>query len=129
MFSQPNQFNFLISYKADKHWILSTKFRYADGKPTSVYTTHANVLNDVTHIRYSEEMLGNQQTRLPNFISWDIRINYRCQVNKLALTWFVDVTDVLNRQIANGVVFNPITGKTSYDGIAIFPTGGLKFEF
>jgi hypothetical protein len=129
MFSQPNQFNFLLSYKADKHWILSTKFRYADGKPTSTYAIHYNVLNDLNHVRYSEEMLGNQQTRLPNFISWDIRINYTFQIKRLFLTAFVDVTDVLNRQIANGVQFNPITGKTSYDGIAIFPTGGLKFEF
>ena len=25
--------------------------------------------------------------------------------------------------------FNYLFGKTFYDGIAIFPTGGLKFEF
>jgi hypothetical protein len=51
------------------------------------------------------------------------------KINRIKFTSFFDVVNVLNRQIANNENFNYLFGKTFYDGIAIFPTGGLKFEF
>lgn len=127
-FSQPHAVNILASYKVGRHWIFSGKFRYSTGKPTYNYIIHNNVLNSPNTIRYSQEIIAGQK-RLPDFISLDLRIDYRFQIKKLGLTAFLDVVDVLNRTNAYQELFNPITGKTFYDGIAIFPMFGLKFEF
>ena len=128
-FSQPHQVNVMISYKFDDHWIVSSKFRYATGKPADRYEVHADVFNDPAYRRFSQEVLANNTDRLPAFISLDIRVNYRRQFNRLGLTTFVDIVNVLNRENANDLRFNPISGKTYYDGLAIFPTFGLKFEY
>ena len=127
-FSQPHQVNFLVGYKPGKHWILSTKFRYATGKPTSRYIVHNNIFNNAAQVRYSEEITAVNTKRLPDFISLDIRADYRFQVKRLGLTAFVDIVDVLNRQNVNGESFNQILGTTYYDGISIFPSFGLKFQ-
>lgn len=128
-FSQPHQVNFLISYKPNKHWILAAKFRYATGKPTDEYIVHSNIFNDPNYIRYSMETTGRNANRLPDFISLDIRADYRFQIKRLGMTAFIDIVDINNRLTANGENFNIITGKTYYEGIQIFPTFGLKFEF
>ncbi len=128
-FSQPHQVNFLLSYKPNEHWILATKFRYATGKPTDSFLVHADIFNDLSNLNYSFETVGRNAERLPDFISLDIRVDYRFQVKRVGITVFLDIVDVTNRQNANGQNFNAITGKTFYEGISIFPTFGLKFEF
>jgi len=128
-FSQPHQVNFMLSYKFNTHWIVSSKFRYATGKPADQYIVHNNIFNDPAYLRYSQEITANNTNRLPAFVSLDIRANYRVQFNRLGLTAFVDIVNVLNRDNANDQRFNPITGKIYYDGLAIFPTFGLKFEY
>lgn len=128
-FSQPNQFNFLVSYKAGKHWVFATKFRYATGKPTYDYIVHTNVLNNPNKIRYSQQITTQGTKRLPDFMSLDVRADYNFKIKSISLNAFIDIADINNRTNASQELFNPITGKTFYDGIAIFPTFGLKFEF
>jgi len=129
LFSQPHQVNFLISYQAGKRWNFASKFRYATGKPTSSYIIHNNIFNNPTYIRSSEEIIGKNDTRLRDFISWDIRADYRFQLKKLGLAIFVDIVNILSRGNQNEQRFNSITGKIYYDGLAIFPSFGLKIEF
>lgn len=128
-FSQPHQFNLMLSYKVNKQWLFSMRFRYATGRPKDNYTIHRNVLNDVNNFRYSKELIGRNELRLPDFSSLDIRANYNFRVKSANLTIFIDIVNVINRQIANSESFNYITGQNYFDGLAIFPTGGLKFEF
>jgi hypothetical protein len=128
-FSQPNQINCLLSYKLNEHWLFSAKFRYATGKPTDRYIVYSDIFSDSNFKRYSQFITGKNENRLPDFISFDVRANYTFRINRLHLTAFLDVVNVMNRQNANLEGFNNITGKTYYDGIAIFPTFGLKFEF
>jgi hypothetical protein len=56
-------------------------------------------------------------------------MNYIFYVGNWALTGFFDVVNVMNKQIPNFENFNTFSGKPYFDGLAIFPTGGLKFEF
>jgi hypothetical protein len=42
---------------------------------------------------------------------------------------FFDAVNVRNKQIPNFENFNSFSGKSYFDGLAIFPTGGMKFEF
>ncbi len=75
------------------------------------------------------EITERNNNRLPDFVSLDVRADYRFQIKRLGLSVFLDVVDITNRLNANQENFNPITGKTYYDGLAIFPTLGLKFEY
>jgi outer membrane receptor for monomeric catechols len=128
-FSQPHQFNLMLSYKVNTHWIFSMRYRYATGRPKDNYTIHRNVLNDINNFKYSKELIGRNELRLPDFTSLDIRANYSFKFKTATLTIFIDIVNVMNKQIANSESFNYITGQNYFDGLAIFPTGGLKFEF
>jgi hypothetical protein len=128
-FSQPHQFNLMLSYKVNKHWIFSMRYRYATGKPKDNYTIHRDVLNDVNNFRYAKELIGRNELRLPEFKSLDVRANYNFKYKSAILTIFVDIVNIMNKQIANSESFNYLTGQNYYDGLAIFPTGGMKFEF
>jgi CarboxypepD_reg-like domain/TonB-dependent Receptor Plug Domain len=128
-FSQPHQVNFLLSHKAGKHWILSTKFRYATGRPTNKLVVHSDIFNDPNYIRYSAEIIGKNLERLTDFISLDVRANYHFKINRIGFTFFVDIVNILNRPNQNDKYINIFSGKPYYDGAAIFPSFGLKFEF
>ena len=128
-FSQPHQFNFMLSYKASKHWLFSMKYRYATGKPKDNYIIHRDVLNNTGYLRYSKELVGRNELRLPDFTSLDLRANYNFKFKTATMTIFVDIVNVFNKQIPNSESFNAITGQNYFDGLAIFPTGGMKFEF
>lgn len=128
-FSQPHQINVMLSYKLNQKWLFSAKYRYATGKPKDNYIIHRNVLNDTGNMRYAKELVGRNELRLPDFTSLDVRANYQFKIKKSSLTIFVDIVNVLNKQIANSESFNYLTGQNYFDGLAIFPTGGMKFEF
>jgi outer membrane receptor protein involved in Fe transport len=104
------------------------KYRYATGKPKDNYIIHRDVLNNLDYLRYSKELVGRNELRLPDFTSLDLRVNYNFKFRTANLTIFIDIVNVFNKQIANSESFNSITGQNYYDGLAIFPTGGLKFE-
>lgn len=128
-FSQPHQFNLMVSYKHNHSWTFAMKYRYATGKPKDQYEIHENVLNNPNSMRYAKELIGKNTSRLPDFSSIDIRVNYHFFLKNARLTGFFDVVNIMNRQIANSESFNYLTGQNYFDGLAIFPTGGLKFEF
>jgi hypothetical protein len=128
-FSQPHQLNTMLSYSLNSKFSFSGKYRIASGRPTDAFIIHTDVLNNPNNYRYSMELVGRNTERLPLFSSLDLRVNYMFKINRIKFTSFFDVVNVLNRQIANNENFNYLFGKTFYDGIAIFPTGGLKFEF
>ncbi len=128
-FSQPHQFNFMVSHKTTKNWLFSLKYRYATGKPKDNFIIHQDVLNNPNYLRFSKELIGRNQLRLPDFTSLDIRINYNFLYKNSTMTMFMDIVNIINKQIPNSESFNAITGKNFFDGLAIFPTGGLKFEF
>ena len=128
-FSQPHQFNLMLSYQLNTHFTFSMRYRYATGKPKDNYIIHRDILNQANQIRYSKEIIGRNQLRLPNFNSIDVRINYNFKFRAANMTIFIDIVNIVNKQIANGESFNYLTGQNYFDGLAIFPTGGLKFEF
>jgi hypothetical protein len=127
-FSQPHIISFLGSYKPNAKWIFSAKFRYSTGRPKNKYTIHNNVFNDSNHQRSSQEITSVNGDRLSDFISLDIRADYRVQISSISFTAFIDIVNALNRQTQNAELFQPITGSTYYDGSAIFPSFGIRIE-
>ena len=128
-FDQTHQVNFLLNYKVNSRMLVSVKYRYATGKPSDGYVIYENVLNDRQQYRYSKEITDINASRLPSFRSLDFRINYDFRFRGIAFTGFMDIVNVANKQIPNFENFNGFNGRPYYDGLAIFPTGGLKFEF
>jgi hypothetical protein len=129
IFTQPHQFNFLINAKINKSWVVSLKYRYASGRPKDDFIIHENIFANNQFYRYSKEIIALNTLRLPNFSSLDFRINYTFLWRGANLTGFMDIVNIQNKVIPNFENFNSFTGKPYYDGLAIFPSGGLKFEF
>jgi hypothetical protein len=127
-YSQPHIFSFLGSYQPNSKWVFSTKFRYATGRPKDTYTIHKDVFNKPNFIRYSQEILSKNGARLNDFISFDVRADYRVQLNKTSVIVFFDIVDLFNRFNQSSEAFQSITGKTYFDGLAIFPSFGLRLE-
>jgi hypothetical protein len=128
-FSQPHMFSFLGSYKPNSKWVFSSKFRYSTGRPKDKYIIYSNVLNNPNNIKYSQEITQKNGDKLNDFISLDARVDYKFYTKKIATTAFIDIVDILNRYNQSSEIFQPITGKTYYDGLAIFPSFGIRIEF
>ncbi len=127
-YSQPQIFSLLASYKPINKWVFSTKFRYATGRPKDTYTIHNNIFNNNTYNRYSQEITNKNADRLSEYISFDVRADYRVQIKKTSITAFIDIVDFLNRFNQSSEAFQQITGKTYFDGLAIFPSFGIRIE-
>jgi hypothetical protein len=109
--------------------VVSLKYRYASGRPKDDFIIHENIFANNQFYRYSKEIIALNTLRLPNFSSLDFRINYTFLWRGANLTGFMDIVNIQNKVIPNFENFNSFTGKPYYDGLAIFPSGGLKFEF
>lgn len=127
-FDVPHVLSLLASYKPNNKWIFSAKFRYGTGRPTDEYIVHDNVLNSEDRLRYSQEMTDKNGRRLSDFISLDLRADYKLQMRKSDLTIFADITDFTNRFNMNSESFIPMTGGISRVGLGMFPTFGVKLE-
>lgn len=128
IFSLPHVVSVLGSYQPNGRWIFSGKFRYATGRPTDRYIIHTNVFNDPLFMRSSQEIVEKNGDRLKDFISLDLRADYKFGPSKMRWTAFFDVVNVLNRFNESLEQFQPLTGRTYFLGLAVFPTFGLRIE-
>jgi hypothetical protein len=127
-YSQPHIFSLLASYKPNDKWVFSTKFRYATGRPKDTYIIHKNIFNSPNNTRFSQELQNKNGDRLNDFISFDVRADYRIQAKKTSVTAFIDIVNLPNRFNQSSEDFQYVTGKTYYNGLAIFPSFGVRLE-
>ncbi|MBX2896106.1 MAG: TonB-dependent receptor [Cyclobacteriaceae bacterium] len=127
-FNIPHVISLLASYKPNEKWIVSGKFRYGTGRPVDDFIIHENVLNDINRLRYAQELTSVNGRRLPDFVSFDIRADYKMQMKRSDLTLFLDITDIQNTFNVNSELFLPLMGEAVRTGLGIFPTFGLKLE-
>jgi len=129
-FNQPHIFNILVGYEFSKEWSISTKWRYATGRPTDSYIVHNNIFNGPNFIRYSKEIISNNTDRLSDFHTFNIRVDFRKQIfDRLAIVSYLDVVNVYNHTNVNKTSFLELTGKDDEGGFGILPTIGVKLEF
>jgi len=129
IFSIPHSFSLLGSYKPNGKWVFSGKFRYSTGRPTDNYIVHSNVFHDSSYLRYAQQKIGKNAGRLNNFISLDLRADYKWTVKKASWTAFVDIVDVNNRFNQSSGIFQTLTGRVYYLGLAVFPSFGLRVDW
>ncbi len=127
-FSQPNIFNILLGYEFNKEWSLSTKWKYATGRPKDSYILHSNVLSDPNHFRYSKEITRDNGDRLDAFHTWNVRADYRKQIGRFAIVAFVDILNMYGHLNVNEEFFQYQDGKIDKRGFKIAPTMGVKLE-
>ena len=128
-FNQPHIFSVLGGYEISKSWAVSAKWRYATGRPKDSSIIHEDVFNDVDKLRYSQELTGNNDDRLPAFHTFNLRIDQRTQLGRYALVGFLDVVNVYGHLNVNEERFLALTGKNEDRGFRVLPTGGVKLEF
>lgn len=128
IFNVPHTISLLGSYKPNDHWIFSGKFRYSTGRPTDDFVIHPDVFNDPDFVRYGQEITAVNGTRLPDFISLDIRVDYNVLSSWGTFSAFVDLVNISNRFNSNAELFIPETGQISNIGLGVFPTFGIRVE-
>ena len=126
--SQPHNFNILVGYELNSEWSFSTKWKYATGRPKDSFITHSNVHNNVNFLRYAKEITSNNAERLPDFHTWNIRVDYRKQLGRFALVTFLDILNVYNHLNVTEERFIERNGEIEAQGFKIIPTFGLKLE-
>jgi hypothetical protein len=127
-FNIPHVVSLMASYNPNDRWILSTRFRYGTGRPIDDFIVHDNVLNDPDQMRYGQEITQVNGKRVPDFLSLDIRADYKVQMRRSDLTLFLDVTNIQNTFNVSREVFIPLTGEVTRTGLGMLPTFGVKLE-
>jgi hypothetical protein len=91
--------------------------------------TRSNIFTDPNLPRFSQQILGKNGTRQKDFISLDLRADYKWQVKQASWTAFMDVVDINNRFNQSSAIFQPLTGRVFHLGLAVFPTFGLRIDW
>ena len=128
-FNQPHIFSVLGGYEFNKEWTISAKWRFATGRPKDSFIVHENIFNDPNFVRFSKEITENNGTRLSDFHTFNVRIDYRKQLGRIALVSFIDIVNIYNHLNVNEDRFLEVTGEEDNRGFGILPTGGVKVEF
>lgn len=127
-FSQPHNFNILLGYEFNSEWSFATKWKYATGRPKDSFITHSNVHNNLNFLRYAKEITNNNAERLPDFHTWNIRIDYRKQLGRFGLVTFLDILNVYNHLNVTEERFLERNGEIDSQGFKMIPTFGMKLE-
>jgi hypothetical protein len=128
IYSMPHIFSSYLRYTISERWIVAAKFRYFTGKPCNEYIIHENVHQEEPLLRYSKESVTINTDRLDDYLSFDLRADYRVQFASFAFIAFVDIANVTDRLNPNYIVFQERSGEIVPKGVKMFPTFGLKFE-
>ncbi len=128
-FNRPHILNTLLAYEFNDSWSVAGKWRFATGRPTDTYIIHENVHHDTTLSRFSKEITGRNITRMPNFHTLNVRVDYRQRFKRLSLILFLDFINIYGHKNVDSLRFQERTGENIEQGLEGFPTFGIKFEF
>jgi len=126
---RPHVFTIFGSWEPSERWTLGAKWKYASGRPSDPYIVNANVLGPAGPPRFSKEFVGNNTDRFPAFHTLNLRVDYRRRFGPVSLVGFVDVINVYGRAIVDQQEWDERRGVDTTDGLEVFPTIGLKFEY
>ncbi|BDQ03807.1 TonB-dependent receptor [Ignavibacterium sp.] len=112
-------FNLSGGYKIDKYWEVSTKFRFASGRPYTPYQLDGSQLVSDYNSR-----------RLKSAHSLDIRVDKRWFFSGWTLITYIDVQNVYNRKNPSGIRWDRREQRIDESAsIGILPSIGISAEF
>jgi hypothetical protein len=106
-------------YKINEFWEISSKLRFASGKPYTPYNSDGtqNVADYNTH-------------RLKSSHSLDIRVDKRWYFTGWTMITFIDIQNIYNQKNQSGVRWDPQEMKVDESSsIGILPSMGISAEF
>jgi hypothetical protein len=123
----------LATWDISSRWSLSAKWRYASGLPGDDFVIHDDVLAGSAipyALRYSKEITTRNATRLPDFHSLTLRVDYHQRIGPVNLIAFLDVANVYGRNNTNAYEWDERRGVNIANGSdSILPLFGLKAEY
>jgi hypothetical protein len=128
---RPHAFGLVGAWQPNDRWSFAAKWRYASGRPTDSFISHADVLADSGGpLRYSKEIVGENTERMPAYHALSLRADYRRRFGPLSLIAFLDVINVYGRENGNTYEWDERRGVDTMDGLdEPLPIIGLKFEY
>jgi hypothetical protein len=126
---RPHVFTIFGSWEPSDRWTLAAKWKYASGRPRDPFVVNADVLGPAGPPRFSKEYVANNTERFPAFHALNVRVDYRRRFGPVSLVGFVDVVNVYGRAIVDERDWDERRGVDNEDGLEVFPTVGLKFEY
>lgn len=119
-YDTPFIMNLAVGYRFNSKWEVSSKFRAAEGIPTTPF----DELGQLDFSRY------NEGERLPFFHSLDVRVDRRWNFSKLGLIAYIDIQNVYNNQAVSSRRWDEREQKVIENtSIGILPTIGVSLEF
>jgi hypothetical protein len=112
-------FNISGGYKIDNHWEVSTKFRFASGKPYTPFNSDG-----------TQNIVDYNTRRLKSVHSLDLRLDRRWFFTGWTLITYLDVQNVYNRNNLSAIRWDPREQKVDESSsIGILPSIGISAEF
>ena len=112
-------FNLSGGYKIDKSWEVSTRFRFASGRPYTPYLSNG-----------TQEASEYNSRRLKSIHSLDLRVDKRWFFSSWSLITYIDIQNIYNRKNLSGIRWDSKDGKVDEtSSIGILPSIGVSAEF
>ena len=108
---------------------LSSRWKWASGKPSDVYTIHDNVLDAGQPLRYSREKIADNTERYGSYSSLNFRGDYIRTFGRTNVIAFIDIINVLGSENPSNSDFNERSGTEEVEDGEAFPIIGLMFEW
>lgn len=112
-------FNLSGGYKIDKHWEVSSKFRFASGKPYTPFNSDG-----------TQNIADYNTRRLKSLHSLDLRVDKRWFFTGWTLITYLDVQNVYNKNNLSAIRWDRREQKVDESSsIGILPSIGISAEF
>jgi hypothetical protein len=112
-------FNLSGGYKIDKSWEVSTRFRFASGRPYTPYLSNG-----------TQEVSEYNSRRLKSIHSLDLRVDKRWFFSNWTLITYFDIQNIYNQKNASGIRWDSKEMKVDEtSSIGVLPSIGVSAEF
>lgn len=112
-------FNLSGGYKIDKNWEISSKFRFASGKPYTPFNSDG-----------TQNVADYNTRRLKSLHSLDLRVDKRWFFTGWTLITYIDIQNIYNRNNLSGIRWDRREQKVDESSsIGILPSIGISAEF
>jgi len=108
---------------------IAGRWKWGSGRPGDRFIIHKDVLPPALGLtRAAQEITALNATRLGDYQSLNVRVDYRRRVFGTDLVLFLDVINVYGADRGSPEAFNPISGELIDEDASPFPQFGLILE-
>ena len=128
-YNRPHAFSLGGVWEINQRWKVSSRVKWASGRPFGDFIINDNVLGDGEPLRYSKETISNNTERYGSYSSVNVRVDYRRDLGPVDVIAFVDIINLFGAENPNNSDFNERTGEDTPEEGSMLPLLGLRFEW